>query len=845
MHRNNSLMSTKKTFTRLLSTLIAFFLASCLALAALVVYFLPRLPATEDILQIQLSVPLRIYATNGDLIAEYGEKRRQPISIDETPPDLLNAILASEDANFYHHSGVDFTGILRAMVANFRSGGHGQGASTVTMQVARNYFLTREKTYTRKFKEVLLAFKLEKQLDKQQILELYVNKIFLGHRAYGFGAAALVYYGKPINDLNLAQFAMLAGLPKAPSSNNPVSNPERALSRRNYVLSRMLKLEYIDQDQYETAYASPITATRHSTNPDLHAPYIAEMVRNFMVEKYGEENTYSAGYNVYTTISSDFQRAANKALFKGLITYDERHGFRGAVGHTTVDKSSDKDSLNQQLSEYHSVGELIPAIVLSTKNDVIGAYTKQQEIVEIEKKHYTWARKYKDANTRGNKPKNAAEIVMAGDIVYLRKNEEGTWQLSQLPNVEGALVSLRPDDGAVLALSGGFNFFASKFNRATQARRQPGSNIKPFIYSAALDNGFTPGSMISGAPVVVRDDALGSAWRPENYSKKFFGLTRMREALTRSLNLVSIRLLRSVGIEKTRNHLQKFGFYPENLPDNLSLALGTASLLPIEVARAYAVFANGGFLIDPYFIDHIENAAGEIIYQAQPPAACKLCPTPVELSAGANDQQTSDEVKAPITTGLEITPEAASQDQSPDQMPSENVQETRNHAPWAVSRENAFLVASMLQEVIRSGTGRKARSLGRSDIGGKTGTTNDQQDAWFSGFGPGVETTVYIGFDNPTPMGRNEVGGRAALPVWIDYMQVALNGVPERLPDIPAGIAPAYINKQTGKQVPQNHPQAMLEYFLVGQEPEFENHSISNPLYPEEKPVEGLPDDIL
>jgi penicillin-binding protein 1A len=552
-------MSTKKTFIRLLSALFAIFLAGSLALTALVLYFLPQLPATEDIMQIQLSVPLRIYASNNELIAEYGEKRRLPISIEDTPQELLDAILASEDANFYSHSGVDFTGILRAILANFRTGGHGQGASTVTMQVARNYFLTREKTYTRKFTEVLLAFKLEKQLEKQQILELYVNKIFLGHRSYGFGAAALVYYGKPINELNLAQLAMLAGLPKAPSSNNPISNPERAITRRNYVLGRMLKLGYITQQQHDIAFSGPVTAKRHATNPDLHAPYIAEMVRDYMVENYGEEETYTAGYNVFTSINADFQRAANEALFKGLVTYDERHGFRGPIGHTEVDKDSDMDSLNQQLSEYHSVGELVPAIVLSTKNDIIGAYTKNEEIVEIEKNHYVWARKYKDANTLGSPPKAASEVVTAGDIIYLRKNTEDHWQLSQLPTVEGALISLKPDDGAILALSGGFNFFTSKFNRATQARRQPGSNIKPFIYSAALDNGFSPGSMISGAPVVVKDDALGSAWRPENYSKKFFGLTRMREALKRSLNLVSIRLLRSVGIDEAREHLQKFG----------------------------------------------------------------------------------------------------------------------------------------------------------------------------------------------------------------------------------------------------------------------------------------------
>ena len=720
-------MSTKKTFIRLLSALLAFSLAGILAIAALILYFLPQLPATEDIMQIQLSVPLRIYASNSELIAEYGEKRRLPISIDDTPQDLLNAILASEDANFYSHSGVDFTGILRAILANFQTGGHSQGASTVTMQVARNYFLTREKTYTRKFTEVLLAFKLEKQLEKKQILELYVNKIFLGHRSYGFGAAAQVYYGKPVNELNLAQLAMLAGLPKAPSSNNPVSNPERAITRRNYVLGRMLKLGFISREQYNSALSSPVTAKKHATNPDLHAPYIAGMVRDYMVENYGEEETYTSGYNVYTSINADFQRAANDALFKGLITYDERHGFRGAIGHVEVDKNSDQDSLDQQLSEYHSVGELLPAIILSTNNNLISAYSSNEKIIEIEKENYKWARKYKDANTRGSAPKNASDVVSVGDIVYIRKNEKEAWRLSQLPTVEGALVSLKPEDGAVLALSGGFNFFASKFNRATQARRQPGSNIKPFIYSAALDNGFSLGSMISGAPVVVKDNAFGSAWRPENYSKKFFGLTRMREALKRSLNLVSIRLLRSVGVDKTRQHLQKFGFKAENLPDNLSLALGTASLLPIEVARAYAVLANGGFLIEPYFIERIEDSAHEIIFQAKPLTACALCPSPLELIV-KTDKPDQDADLTAVSTGIEISPpvniaDTPVRDNNSDETPAPD------HAPWAVSRENAFLMTSMLQEVIRSGTGRKARSLGRSDIGGKTGTTNDQQDA--------------------------------------------------------------------------------------------------------------------
>jgi penicillin-binding protein 1A len=749
---------------------------------------------------------------------------------------LINAILSTEDANFYHHSGVDFLGILRAVVANFSSGGHGQGASTITMQVARNYFLTPEKTYRRKLKEVLLSFKLENQLTKNQILELYLNKIFLGHRAYGFGAAAEVYYGKPLGELDLSQLAMLAGLPKAPSRDNPISNPERAQSRRNHVLNRMLQLEFISTEQHKLAHSQPVTASRHSTSPDVRAPYIAEMVRDFIFERYADA-AYTTGYRVFTTVNAKFQRSADDSLFNGLVLYDERHGFRGRIGSVEINDPALEDTPSTLFKDYPTVGKLIPAVILDVQDDVFTALTHGNQTVSVAKDNYKWARKYLDADHRGPAIKKASDIVARGDIVYLRHIKDEQWRLSQLPGVEGALVSLNPDNGAILALSGGFNFYASKFNRVTQARRQPGSNIKPFIYSAALENGFTAASLISGAPVVIRDSNLGSSWRPENYSKKFFGKIRMREALTRSLNLVSVRLLRSVGIETTRDYLSNFGFQKEHLPNNLTLALGSASLLPIEVARGYSVFANGGFLIEPYLVQRVESGHGTIEYEATPVTPCVLCPSPEKYShtqdVAIDDAPDSDETGEKLNNriiGINVDQEKPSLD----------------HAPWATSRENAFIVSSMLQSVIQSGTGRRARSLGRTDISGKTGTTNEQRDAWFSGFGPGVETTVWVGFDQPAPLGRKEVGGRAALPVWIDYMAVALADKPVTLTEIPTGIEPSYVSKKTGKAVPQSNRSAYLEYFMAGTEPSLSKPSLTGPFNAEEQDADGmLPEDIM
>jgi penicillin-binding protein 1A len=830
--------ASKKLFSRIIASFVGLALTGVITIAALIMYLLPELPSTDNIMDIPLSVPMRVYTADNALVAEFGEKRRQPVSVSDVPPQLINAILSTEDANFYHHGGVDFVGILRAVVANLSTGGHGQGASTITMQVARNYFLTPEKTYKRKLKEVLLSFKLESQLTKDQILELYINKIFLGHRAYGFGAAAEVYYGKPLADLELAQLAMLAGLPKAPSRDNPISNPERAQSRRNHVLNRMLQLEHITPEQYQLALAAPVSATRHGSAPDLQAPYIAEMVRDFMFERYGEA-AYTSGYRVYTTVSAKFQQAADEALFNGLVLYDERHGFRGRIGTVDIANPDLEDNLAEAFKAFPTVGKLIPAIILDTQENEITALLRDGQKVTIDKENFKWARKYLDTDHRGPQIKHASDIAAAGDVVYLRRNEDETWRLSQLPGVEGALVSLNPENGAILALSGGFNFYASKFNRVTQARRQPGSNIKPFIYSAALENGFTSASLISGAPVVIRDSNLGSSWRPENYSKKFFGKIRMREALTRSLNLVSVRLLRAIGIGETRDYMEKFGFARENLPDNLTLALGSASVLPMEVARGYSVFANGGFLIEPYLVQRIESGYGEIEYEAEPLTPCRLCPSPSLLDDESISDPADGTVPEPVVAAALDAEENAVE-------PVVDEPAAPDHAPWATSRENAFIVSSMLQSVIQSGTGRRARSLGRPDIAGKTGTTNEQRDAWFSGFGPGVETTVWVGFDQPAPLGRNEVGGRAALPVWIDYMSVALADTPVRLPDIPAGIEPAYISKKTGRAAAQSDAGAILEYFIAGTEPGSAEPTYADPFAaPDAGEDSLLPEDIM
>ena len=780
---------------------IALLAGGVILLTALTLILTPTLPPLDTLGEDRLKVPMRVYTADGVLIGEFGEERRIPVKTADVPALLIEAILATEDDSFYRHHGVDFMGIARAAWINFRSGTHSQGASTITMQVARNFFLSPEKTYTRKLKEILLSFKLEHELGKEQILELYVNKIFLGHRAYGFAAAARIYYGKNLAELTLPEMAMLAGLPKAPSSNNPVSNPKTALERRNYALGRMHKLGYIDEAVYREAIDAPLVARKHALEYDVEAPYIAEMVRQHMIETY-DEQTYAGGFHVYTTIQSRYQQAANAALRTGLLEYDQRHGYRGPAGHVKIKADIDRADLDEILKDYRSVGNLLPGIVLLVEEQSATVYTQDGYVAEIGWEGLSWARKYINENTIGRPPKRAAQILKLGDIVYLQSLAEGAWRLAQVPEAAAAIVSLRPNDGAILALSGGFDFFESKFNRVTQAERQAGSNVKPFIYSAALEKGFTAASTVSGAPIAIEDEALEGVWRPENYSGRFYGPTRLRKALVLSLNLVSVRLLRAIGASYAAEYLGRFGFDPEALPRNLSLALGSASVTPLTMASAFTVFSNGGFRIEPYFITRIEDGNHNILEQANPMLVCQECPgseTVVDLKANEADAGTGTE--APENSAAGATAVVATEETTP-------APGTPRFAPRVITPENAFVIRSIMQDIIKAGTGRRALVLKREDLAGKTGTTNDYRDAWFSGFNSAIVTTAWVGFDQPASLGRGEAGARAALPIWIDYMRVALEGTDETPLVVPDGMVKRFINSETGEVVDEPEPPA-------------------------------------
>ena len=776
----------------------------------------PTLPAIDNIAEDRLKIPLRVFSAEGRLIGEFGEEKRIPVDLKEVPPQLIHAIIATEDKNYYSHWGVDFRGIARAAIANLVTGHKGQGASTITMQVARNFFLSPERTYTRKFKEILLAFKLEANLSKDEILELYLNKIFLGQRAYGFAAAAKIYYGKSLNELELPEMAMLAGLPKAPSKNNPISNPENALERRNHVLRRMVEQEYITEEIYDTASSAPVTASRHRFEYDVDAPYIAEMVRRYMYKTY-REKSYAGGFYVHTTIRADHQRAANQAVRSGLLAYERRHGYRGSYGKIKIGRDLNKELMDDTLAGHRSVGGLLPAVILLTEEKSALAYTKEGFVVELNWDDISWARRFLDVNAVGRSPKKAGDVLSTGDIVYLEELAGNRWKLAQVPKVAGAMVSLRPSDGAILALTGGFDFEQSHFNRVEQAERQPGSNIKPFIYSAALENGFTAASTISGAPIVIEDENLEGVWRPENYNLKFYGPTRLRKALLLSINTVSVRLLRAIGVSQAITHLEAFGFKKDKLPHNLSLALGSGSLTPLELVSGFGVFANGGYQVEPYFISSITDGEGNIIEQANPLLVCPECPETEtrygELQIGDEPDKKTGEPKIEIQPAKEavvataepvdtesVTEPTAAKSEKDSEKQAEPVYVPR-FAAHVVRPENIFIMRSMLQDVIRHGTGRRALELKREDIGGKTGTTNDFKDAWFSGFNQDVVATAWVGFDQPETLGRGEAGSRAALPIWIDYMHVALKGLPEKPFPVPENIVSVFVDPETGHAV--------------------------------------------
>jgi len=773
------------------------------------------LPDVETLRDVQLQVPLRVFTSDRRLIGIFGEKRRIPVSIEDTPACLKDAFIAGEDARFYEHPGVDYQGITRAAWSLLTTGEKSIGGSTITQQLARNFFLTSEKTFTRKIKEIFLALRIERELTKDQILELYMNKIFLGYRAYGVGAAAEVYYGKAPGELSLAQCSMIAALPKAPSRINPIASPERAVERRDYVLSRMLELGFIDQGLYEQAVAEPDRAFYHGAIAEIPAPYVAEMVRVQALELLGM-SAYEGGYEVITTIDSRLQMAANRAVSNGLEEYDQRHGFRGAEAHVDLADRQGPADLLDILSPYRPISGLEPGVVIEVEDSLAVVFLRNGQTIALMLEDMKWAARMINRDRKGKEPKSVVDIMQPGDIIRARLHDDGSWQLGQLPEVEAALVSLDPRSGDIRALVGGYDFARSKFNRVIQSRRQPGSSFKPFIYSAALENGFTVASVVNDAPIVFEDSELERAWKPQNFSEKFYGPTRLREAMVNSRNLVSIRLLRSIGIDNARDYITRFGFQRDELPSNLTMALGTASLTPLSMARGYAAFANGGYLVEPQYIRRITDMAGETVYETWPSILCDDCAEETTETAA----EPEPEKEEPEFKPLEITSNetrsgfAGTIGSERNPIDSEKV-----YAKRVITAQNAYLVRSMMMDVVRRGTGVRAMTLGRNDLAGKTGTTNEQRDAWFSGYNDRLVTSVWVGFDNHDPLGRRELGGRAALPVWIEYMAVALDGVEDKPPETPEGLARARIDPDTGLLARLEDRNSIIEIFQAGRLP--------------------------
>nr|WP_220488473.1 penicillin-binding protein 1A [Aliivibrio sp. SR45-2] len=776
-------------------------------------YVKPELPDVATLKDVQLQTPMQVYSRDGKLIAQFGEKRRIPLKLEDMPPHLLEAIIATEDSRFYSHYGFDPIGITRAAFAVLASGSAKQGASTITQQLARNFFLSNEKKIMRKIKEIFIAVHIEQLLTKQEILELYLNKIYLGYRSYGVGAAAHVYFGKEVNELTLGEVAIIAGLPKAPSTMNPIYSVDRATTRRNVVLARMLDEGYITKQEFEDAKAEVVISKYHGAEIKLQAPYVAEIARAWMVNKYGEEAAYTSGMNIYTTVDSKMQAAANKASIDNLLAYDERHGFRGAVKTVWEQKATplDEDAMAKHLKKEPSYGELMPAIVTQVKGKTATVNIKNNGTATIPWDGLKWARRFKTDKRQGSAPRRASDILSVGEQIYVRPLSEETkddvttivWKLSQVPAANTAFVAMDPNDGAITSLVGGFNFVHNKFNRATQSVRQVGSSIKPFIYSAALYHGKTLASLITDAPINTWDESQGTAWRPKNSPPTYIGPARLRIGLAQSKNVMAVRVLRDVGLDETIDYLTRFGFKKDELPRSDTIALGAGSLSPVQMAQGFSVFANNGYYVEPYYIDHIESPYGDEVYKATPKLICqKEC-----------DHQND---------------------------------ENSPYAKKVISAQNAFLTKQMMYSNIWgggvwskgtgwNGTGWRAQVLKRRDIGGKTGTTNDSVDAWYNGYGPNVVATAWVGFDNPSHhlgstskndnMSKDEMltggeaGGKTAIYAWVNFMKVALEGVPEEKLRLPANIIKVKIDRETGLLSNKNDETSMWEYFAGGTEP--------------------------
>ncbi len=711
----------------------------------------PKLPSLDAVTDYRPKLPLRVYTTDHQLIGEFGEERRAMLKLAEVPLNMRHAILAAEDDRFYQHGAVDFQGVLRAMLADVFSHSAKEGASTITMQVARNFFLTNERTLTRKLSEVLLSYKIESNLTKDQILELYINQIYLGQRAYGFGAAAVVYYGKPLSQLSVAEMAMLAGLPKAPSRYNPIINPQRAALRQQYVLRRMHDLKYLSDADYTLALHKPGHASAYHANALTRADYVAEMVRQYMVQTYGE-GVYSSGYSVITTLLKPDQDAAFRAVREGVLAYDQRHGYRGP--EATLDLPSSGATIadfEESLEDLEITNELYPAVVESASEKEVSAYIKNVGPVILKDGALTFARASLNPKT------SADRRIRRGSLIRVMRNDKSGWVIVQYPKAEAALVSLDTHNGAIRALVGGFDFNRTKYNHVIQAYRQPGSSFKPFIYSAALEKGFTPFTLVDDSPIVIHDpnENGGEIWEPHNYENEYLGPIRLRVGLAESKNMVAIRVLKAIGPGYAQAYVKRFGFEANRQPAYLSMALGAGAATPLQMATAYAVFANGGFRVKPYFIDQILDSNGKPLGRTQP------------ILAGEGAEQVIDP-------------------------------------------RNAFVMTSMMKDVIRMGTATRALSLGRQDLAGKTGTTNDQKDAWFVGFTPDLLAAVWVGFDKPASLGPQETGAQAALPIWMDYMRTALKDVPESEAIMPPGLEMVAIDPKTGQ--PSTAPDHIDDY---------------------------------
>ncbi len=843
-------------------------LLGCAALVGIYFYIKPDLPSVTVLKDVRLQTPMQIYTNDGKLISQYGVKRRIPVKLDEVPEQLIHAILATEDSRFYEHHGIDPIGIARAAVSLLLTGEKKQGASTLTMQLARGFFLTREKTYIRKVKEIFIAWHMEQVLTKEEILELYLNKVELGHRSFGFGAAAQVYYGKPLTELTLAQIATIAGLPKAPSVLNPISGPERSVERRRVVLLRMLDENYITQQEFEEAASMPVTAKKHGAEIEVDAPYLADIIYNEMVEIYGKEEAETGGYQVYATATSDMQLAAQKAVVRNLHDYDERHGYKGPLGYLfnapevnegddplpTLNLSFDisdkqtpsdwtEDGFLRVLREVPYIKPLVPAVVTGMSEQSITVFDVNGNTRTIEWAGLDWARRYITDFRQSNEPEGAADITQPGAVIYIRE-QEGQWRISQLPEVSGAFIALNPKNGAVEAVVGGYSFYQSQFNRATQAKRQVGSNIKPFVYSAAIDSGYTLASIINDAPINQWNAATGVAWRPQNSPAEYDGPIRMRKALGKSKNVVSVRLLRGVGLRNTVDYLTRFGFDADDIPLDETVSLGSSSHTPLEVVRGMAVIANGGYLVNPHFISKVLDENGTELWKANPVWACEACTKGV-----APDNTLDENEEADIEALLEAQ-------LNQDVTLAEGPQEDKPIAPQVITPQNAFLVAEMMRTAVRAngnwnkktywlGTGWRARNiLQRTDIAGKTGTTNDSRDTWFSGFHKDIVATAWVGFDN---MGRQlgratrnqnlvnrnpekfnwignaligtEDGAKAAGPAWIRFMQYALADKPHSPMPVPEKIVRIRIDRTSGKLTRRTDHTTLFEYFLQGTEP--------------------------